>query len=1042
MALVATGLTKPRSIAFDTSGNLMVVESGAGITNLVLQDNGGICLSVTDRKPVIRNSGVLDSLVQLNHGLALSQDGRVLFASTSEAAYSWDYDAAQSSVSESNRTLVTNMNNSDHTTRTLLLSQKADGMLVVSRGSASNIDAEAGVLSSGHSHVRAFNVQNVSDTGYDFNTDGLRLGWGLRNSVGLAEHPDTGGIYSVENSADGIMREGKDVHQDNPGEEMNFLGYLNGTEYDRQGSNYGYPHCFAAWVPEDLPQNENIRVGTQFAMSDQNNTINDTFCADQTPPRLTFQAHMAPLDIKFNNSATEAWVTFRGSWDRTSPVGYKLSVIPFANGEPVAGPDNKTAAIDILTNADNSRCPTNCFRPVGIAFDQQGRLFMSSDATGDIFVVMRDQASQGSTALRDVHPPSLAESHAIIKGFQRRDALIGQNSLREKQRSVNYSNRQGIRARGAQPYPMSIKHVCSMEDIPPTQHSKGFARLPPEINQEIAKYLSDKDVVSFARLQRETYEAVIPVHAGHWRVRFKQQFDLEEKKSPATIAADYKSRKLHFTHKVFFKFGNDPKEILCLEAIRQMIIESHTHSRDAPSNNYQQLARFKTKSNLLFDAFRLVKPHEAPGGDIEHLINPLLLTIHVVFFADYLICSAVDTLTGAYPLSLRQTVYNIKWSQDVVLDAPERPLVNKHGAINMGLLYHLTNFWRFHLVLNDDSSLHTIFINMAREYQPYAPTRRLKENTLFSRKRWAGALFHPYVMRQRSFDWNGTKHNDVYTDGFFTGGDGLLALNLDWMPGKIPWPQAFEEQVHAFPDPLDDLAQVLDHKYKIRAVERRLSKKERRRMRSKATSPHRSGPDAYRASLPLRPTTIKGGEHAEVIPKTKKLEYRIFFGKFDEFPGDQALNIAGVVHPLPPQSGLPGWQRITMVTYETPASGTPGQGYLDADYVDLSVFMRFEGVVCPGGNIMLGRYHVGEKYDTEIDYGQPKKRGPFIFWNTSVMQDKNDDAAAAADEDTSEDSAYSTDDDFNIPEIDEDTEDDWYWLAALRAQQSLSMGSD
>lgn len=86
------------------------------------------------------------------------------------------------------------------------------------------------------------------------------------------------------------------------------------------------------------------------------------------------------------------------------------------------------------------------------------------------------------TALRDAHPPSLAESHAIIKGFRRCDALIGQNSLGEKQRSVNYSHRQAIRARGAQPYPMSIKHVCSMEDIPPTQHSKGFARLPPEVS--------------------------------------------------------------------------------------------------------------------------------------------------------------------------------------------------------------------------------------------------------------------------------------------------------------------------------------------------------------------------------------------------------------------------------------------------------------------------------------------------------------------------------------------------------------------------------
>lgn len=58
VALVATGLTKPRSIAFDTAGNLMVVESGAGITNLVLKDGGGTCVTVQDRKPVIKTSGV------------------------------------------------------------------------------------------------------------------------------------------------------------------------------------------------------------------------------------------------------------------------------------------------------------------------------------------------------------------------------------------------------------------------------------------------------------------------------------------------------------------------------------------------------------------------------------------------------------------------------------------------------------------------------------------------------------------------------------------------------------------------------------------------------------------------------------------------------------------------------------------------------------------------------------------------------------------------------------------------------------------------
>lgn len=206
------------------------------------------------------------------------------------------------------------MYNKDHTTRTILLSQKADGLLLVSRGSKSNVDADAEVLSSGNSQIKAFNLSNITDEGYQFKADGLRLGWGLRNSVGVAEHPDTGGIYSVENSVDEMTRDGKDVHQDNPGEELNFHGYLNGTEYALQGSNYGYPNCFAAWMPDDLPENANLTVGSQFAIGDQNDTINDTFCSKRTPPRLTFQAHMAPLDIEFNNSGSEAWVTFHGSW--------------------------------------------------------------------------------------------------------------------------------------------------------------------------------------------------------------------------------------------------------------------------------------------------------------------------------------------------------------------------------------------------------------------------------------------------------------------------------------------------------------------------------------------------------------------------------------------------------------------------------------------------------------------------------------------------------------------------------------------------------
>lgn len=79
--------------------------------------------------------------------------------------------------------------------------------------------------------------------------------------------------------------------------------------------------------------------------------------------------------------------------DRTSPVGYKLSTIAFAAGSPVAASDSVTAEVDIMTNPDNSKCPDQCFRPVGLALDSKGRVFMSSDSTGEIYVLAKTGAS-------------------------------------------------------------------------------------------------------------------------------------------------------------------------------------------------------------------------------------------------------------------------------------------------------------------------------------------------------------------------------------------------------------------------------------------------------------------------------------------------------------------------------------------------------------------------------------------------------------------------------------------------------------------------
>lgn len=56
--LVAKDLERPRGILFDTEGALLAVESGVGIVHLELEDNGGTCLQVKEKKTLVKNEDV------------------------------------------------------------------------------------------------------------------------------------------------------------------------------------------------------------------------------------------------------------------------------------------------------------------------------------------------------------------------------------------------------------------------------------------------------------------------------------------------------------------------------------------------------------------------------------------------------------------------------------------------------------------------------------------------------------------------------------------------------------------------------------------------------------------------------------------------------------------------------------------------------------------------------------------------------------------------------------------------------------------------
>ena len=80
---------------------------------------------------------------------------------------------------------------------------------------------------------------------------------------------------------------------------------------------------------------------------------------------------------------------------------------------------------------------------------------------------------------------------------------------------------------------------------------------------------------------------------------------------------------------------------------------------------------------------------------------------------------------------------------------------------------------------------------------------------------------------------------------------------------------------------------------------------------------------------------------------------------------DEDFYASGWLNPLPPQRGVPGWQRLTMMKYFRDPDGA----------VDHGVLWAYEGVVLPGGQIIVGRWWAPENVDEDHKYS-----GPIIMW--------------------------------------------------------------
>ena len=217
-----------------------------------------------------------------------------------------------------------------------------DGLLYVSVGSSCNLCEEG-------------DARRAAVVRYTANGSGEEIiAEGLRNTVGLAFHPETGALWASQNERD---RLGDDV----PAEELNILVPGGAVEH------FGWPYCYENRVPNP-----------EYADPGR--------CVSTVPPALEMQAHSAPLGMVFYDGDQfpaeyrgDLFLAFHGSWNRSEPTGYKVVRVRVENGQPVSYED---FAAGWLTGGG-----AVLGRPVAVEVGPDGSLYVSDDGVGRIWRV-------------------------------------------------------------------------------------------------------------------------------------------------------------------------------------------------------------------------------------------------------------------------------------------------------------------------------------------------------------------------------------------------------------------------------------------------------------------------------------------------------------------------------------------------------------------------------------------------------------------------------------------------------------------------------
>ena len=244
-----------------------------------------------------------------------------------------------------------------------------------------------------HGGVWRFDANKLGQT----QKDGYKYASGIRSVVAMDWNSVDENLYIVMHGRDDLLRLFPDRYS--PWESA----LLPSEEFIRvtEGSNFGWPYCYY-----DQMQEKKV-LAPEYGGDGELVGRCDQF----DDPIIGFPGHWAPNDLVFYKGGqfperykNGAFIAFHGSTNRAPypQSGYFVAFVPFKDGAPSGDWEvfaDGFAGVDPIESVKDAH-----FRPMGIAFDNDGAMYLSDSVKGRIWKITfdGDKAAFGTEELAEM----------------------------------------------------------------------------------------------------------------------------------------------------------------------------------------------------------------------------------------------------------------------------------------------------------------------------------------------------------------------------------------------------------------------------------------------------------------------------------------------------------------------------------------------------------------------------------------------------------------------------------------------------------------